>query len=507
MIPTCSPYFKLYGGEDIESCGTKSDKGKVPFSVKVATASPSLINAWDYVIVPPEDEPLLNMYTFGWMEDGRLGYIPEGNFMQTSPRPVTALRPPPRPKRISTSSRFRQFVCLGCSSGSRHTLVLMTECRELPGSGNKIHNKVMLLGLNQQGLCEESGCMEPEEVPLHEDEDPIQAIAGYGSSFIITHIGNVYSFGNGRYGVLGHGDCQSIAIPKQIMGLNRKRVLILATGFHHCASICDDQSIFSWGRNHCGQLGLGHENDVYVPTLIEYFAPREVPVDISCGENHTIALFSITTLDGTGQRCVIYGWGDESRGQLGSGDKQYRFRPQENRWLTRFLTNQHMRIIKISAGGNHNLCLTDGSHQIISYGAGDYGQLGHGTLFDDPKPRVINNLKDIIQISAGNRHSACIRKGRTLELLTWGYNGYGELGLGDTDLRVQPTVVTAFGKGILLNISCGLRHSAVVTSPTPLRSRDDFSLRPFFEVLEVCLLDCLPVCLSHALIVMVLVVS
>jgi alpha-tubulin suppressor-like RCC1 family protein len=73
----------------------------------------------------------------------------------------------------------------------------------------------------------------------------------------------------------------------------------------------------------------------------------------------------------------------------------------------------------------------------------DYGQLGQGNQFDNPEPKLVNGLDKIISFSAGLRHSAAIMDGRSMELFVWGFNGYGELGLGDTEIRLQPTKVSA----------------------------------------------------------------
>lgn len=39
--------------------------------------------------------------------------------------------------------------------------------------------------------------------------------------------------------------------------------------------------------------------------------------------------------------------------------------------------------------------------QVLSWGAGDYGQLGHGNQFDDPQPRLVNQLHHVTSIAAG----------------------------------------------------------------------------------------------------------
>ena len=78
-----------------------------------------------------------------------------------------------------------------------------------------------------------------------------------------------------------------------------------------------------------------------------------------------------------------------------------------------------------AAGGYHNLILTTpigmGCGQVISWGAGDYGQLGLGFVWDEIKPTMINGLRDVVQISAGLRHSfALTEKNGATEL--FGYN-------------------------------------------------------------------------------------
>jgi len=115
----------------------------------------------------------------------------------------------------------------------------------------------MITGLNQQGLCEEPGFQKPTEVHWRDaDELPTFVCAGFGCSFIVSHLGNVYSFGNGRYGVLGHGDCATNQVPRQIMSLNRQHIKLVAAGSFHVAAMNFSNVVFTWGRNNCGQLGL-----------------------------------------------------------------------------------------------------------------------------------------------------------------------------------------------------------------------------------------------------------
>ncbi len=73
--------------------------------------------------------------------------------------------------------------------------------------------------------------------------------------------------------------------------------------------------MYSWGINDCSQLGYELPQTVENSAMLQS-APRIVEslkarcifiVDVTCGDNHSVA----TALDGT-----IYGWGSNQEGQL-----------------------------------------------------------------------------------------------------------------------------------------------------------------------------------------------
>ena len=172
-------------------------------------------------------EPLLNVFTFGWMEDGRLGYAADiDSYMQSTPRPIAALRTKVKSKASSSGNKETRFIVKSISGGYRHSLILLTNCRpeeeddeeeELDAMGNNISRsrtvsggtlpeigsrtqaskaggaasgdsggfgftkrkkfKLVLTGLNQRGLCEEPGFETPQRVEWDENEEPT-VIAG-----------------------------------------------------------------------------------------------------------------------------------------------------------------------------------------------------------------------------------------------------------------------------------------------------------------------------------------
>jgi len=112
-----------------------------------------------------DDEPLVSVLTFGWMEDGRCGYPTDGNNMQLCARPVTGF------SKVSNGSG-KLFVCKKASAGSRHTAFLMVNIKKESFTSKKT-KKVSIVGLNQQGLCEEPGYNSLTDILWDAQEQPV----------------------------------------------------------------------------------------------------------------------------------------------------------------------------------------------------------------------------------------------------------------------------------------------------------------------------------------------
>lgn len=127
-------------------------------------------------------EPVINVFTCGWLEDGRCGYHPKNihQLSQLSPCPVPGILEP-------KDSKGRRYVCKKVSAGSRHTFLLMINILPEKGRFGRKTKKLMFFGLNQGYLCEEDGVWSPEEVEWDvEEEPPVDITAGYGTCFVIT---------------------------------------------------------------------------------------------------------------------------------------------------------------------------------------------------------------------------------------------------------------------------------------------------------------------------------
>merc|ERR1712086_937568 len=94
--------------------------------------------------------------------------------------------------------------------------------------------------------------------------------------------------------------------------LQGKTAVYVAAGYNHTLCITADGSIFSWGSNDNGQLGVGDTESRHVPTLVTWLQGKRV-VHVAAGQYHTIC----STADGS-----VFTWGGGDNGKLCLGDDE-----------------------------------------------------------------------------------------------------------------------------------------------------------------------------------------
>lgn len=100
------------------------------------------------------------------------------------------------------------------------------------------------------------------------------------------------------------------------------------------------------------------------------------------------------------------------------------------------------RVTDVVCGKEHCLLLTEHG-QVFSWGGGSRGQLGHGTLSSEPRPRLVSALDGlrVTKIAAGGWHSAVISQFDDLYMFGW--NESGQLAQAATGLAKPAECFTA----------------------------------------------------------------
>lgn len=155
----------------------------------------------------------------------------------------------------------------------------------------------------------------------------------------------------------------------------------------------------------------------------------------------------------------VLAWGDNLASQLGDGGVN----PFSNTPVTVKIP-PGTKITAIRAGCRHSLALTS-TGEVLAWGENEEGELGIGTAAHfaaRPTPVVLPAGTTIKAITAGGFHSLALTT--TGQLLAWGGNGVGELGDGTTTQRNAPVSVSLPPGVTVRTIAAGFQHSLAVTS-------------------------------------------
>jgi alpha-tubulin suppressor-like RCC1 family protein len=193
-------------------------------------------------------------------------------------------------------------------------------------------------------------------VRVGSQSDWARIAAGYTRSFAINTNGTLWGFGGNTSGSLGTGvGSGRYETPVQIGSSSDWSQVSTSPNGNHSAGIRADGTLWTWGTNASGELGLGTTTDKYVPTQV---ANLNTWLEIECGWNHTLAIKS----DGS-----LWAWGNNGDGQLGLGDTKGRLSPVQVGIATDWY--------RVVGGIRHSLAIkTDGT--LWAWGDNSKGQLG-----------------------------------------------------------------------------------------------------------------------------------
>lgn len=177
-----------------------------------------------------------------------------------------------------------------------------------------------------------------------------QIACGSGHTVVLTTDGQVYTWGRGDDGRLGHGDNGWKYVPRIAQSLSGQVIVQVTCGSYHTAAVASNGDLFTWGGGMYGKLGHGNESGHSTPRRVEGLVGLTVS-QIACGSRHTAVLTS------TG---ALYTWGDKENGVAGHGDTEgHQYTPK----LLERMAGK--RVIQLSACGFHTGCLTD-SHEVYT---------------------------------------------------------------------------------------------------------------------------------------------
>ncbi|XP_077998903.1 protein RCC2-like [Glandiceps talaboti] len=358
-------------------------------------------------------------------------------------------------------------------------------------------------------------------------------------SILITTEGKAMSWGRNDREQLGHGDAVRRDIPTPIEGLEGHNIVAAACGRNHTLCLTEYGSVYSFGDNRYGQLGLGHQSQsVGNPVKISY--KGQPIVKVACGADFSMIL------DCKGS---LHSFGHPEYSQLGhNNDGQYfvtstkhsfdcQLVPRKIHIFTEKTREGHIvqvhnvLLTDVVCGNNHTVAL-DIRKRVFTWGFGGYGRLGHAEPKDE---KVARNLKTfdvqgrgVGHIHAGSSFSMAVTEqgqlyfwGQTKttgeatmypkpvqdltgwkircvgcsnhsiviaaddSVISWGpAPTYGELGHGDNAPKssTQPKEVKLLEGVFIHSVSCGFGHTLMVARSDTEEEKERLRKLPALEI-------------------------
>lgn len=316
---------------------------------------------------------------------------------------------------------------------------------------------------------------------------------GSTHTVLIDSMSNVYTFGMGDEGQLGHGSRHNESTPRLVETLVyqasvteaaisrsasvRVDVQSVCAGRDHTLLLTKTGRVYSWGNNRRGQLGHSNFQSSALPRMVGGMV-KNAKI-ISCGAYHSAALVDPG---------IAFIWGaKECLGCGGSvmipaSQKSLRTKPttitdiSEPRSIPFF---SKRRVQEVICGDTCTFAQSNG--ELYTWGNNNYGQLGTSNRLNRaepvlvPMPAVVKS--DKITLSVGGRHSVMLIGGT---VFAWGWNKWGQVDGGVTENDVlspvpvnledamDPIFVDSPKKGsksvLIVQVTAGWRHSTALTS-------------------------------------------
>ncbi|KAK7373500.1 hypothetical protein VNO80_06910 [Phaseolus coccineus] len=409
-----------------------------------ATTKPPLLYSAD---TTADNTVTLQVLSWGRGASGQLGGGVEETRLYPSPMANLAV-PKSSFSLAQTSGRLpyvekRRAPEVGLSCGLFHSSLVADGALWIWGKGDG----------GRLGFGHENSLYVPTLNP-HLDNLRTLALGGL-HSVALTSAGEVFTWGYGGFGALGHSVYHRELFPRLVKGSWEGTIKHIATSGTHTAAITESGELYIWGRDEGdGRLGLGpgrgpdHAGGLSIPSRV-----KELPYPVaaaSCGGFFTMVL----TEDGQ-----LWNWGANSNYELGRGDKTGGWKPRPVPSL------ENVEIIQIASGGYHSLALT-GDGKVLSWGHGGQGQLGHGSVQNQKIPEVVEALSQehIIYITCGGSSSAAVTDNGKLYM--WGNANDSQLGVpGLPPVQPYPVEVNflmdddGLGPHKVLSVAIGASHA------------------------------------------------
>ncbi|KAK4347631.1 hypothetical protein RND71_033970 [Anisodus tanguticus] len=290
----------------------------------------------------------------------------------------------------------------------------------------------------------------------------------------LTFSGELYTWGDSSFGAELEGEekKRSHWLPNSVCGsLDGVKISYVACAEWHTAIVSTSGQLFTYGDGIFGVLGHGNLQSVAQPKEVESLRGLWVKC-VACGPWHTAAVVEVIVdrLKFNNPGGKLFTWGDGDKGRLGHHGKEKKLLPT---CVAKLVDHD---FVQVSCASNLTIVLSS-TGKVYTMGSAVHGQLGNLEAKDKSLVLVQGKLREefVTVISSGSYHVAVLTSRGSV--YTWGKGANGQLGLGDTKDRSLPTLVEALQDRQMEYIACGSSTTAAICLHKSASSTDQSACR------------------------------
>ncbi|XP_020095639.1 uncharacterized protein LOC109715170 [Ananas comosus] len=245
--------------------------------------------------------------------------------------------------------------------------------------------------------------------PLDLLSGPVSQVVGTTPDSVATE---VFSWGSGTNYQLGTGNAHIQKLPCKIDALQGTYIKIIAASKFHSVAVTSNGELYTWGFGRGGRLG--HPDFDIHSGQAAVITPRLVTLGLGARQVRVVAAAKHHTVVAT-EAGEVFTWGSNREGQLG-------YTSVDTQPTPRRVSSLRAKVIAVAAANKHSAVVAD-SGEVYTWGCNKEGQLGYGTSnsASNYTPRMVEYLKGKVfrGISAAKYHTIVL--GADGEVFTWGH--------------------------------------------------------------------------------------
>lgn len=291
------------------------------------------------------------------------------------------------------------------------------------------------LGLGTSG----NAVSAPTIVSALQNQSVVELAAGAAHTCARLAGGAVRCWGENYYGQLGNDSTVNTTVPVAVIGLGGTATALAAGYANSCAVVAG--GVRCWGGNSYWQLGD--------PDSADSATPVDIPQLAGVQQIVVRAYHLCARLTDAGLRC----WGNNRHGELGDGGARFRTAPVDT-------LPAGSGVGALGLGFLHSCAAVSGG--LRCWGYSGRGAVGAGEFtVTEPLPVAVAGIFSTpSSVAGGEDHSCAVYNG---DVLCWGYNEKGQLGVGDLQPRAAPAYVLGLPPGAT-QVATGSRHSCAIVA-------------------------------------------